>query len=176
MAEQSSSPPPPSPTADRPRSERPRCYLASPLGFNEAGRRYYEEVYLPALATVVTPVDPWTLTLPAEIEAARDAGRLRELWLDIGRRNTRAIRSCELLVAWLDGQEADSGTAAELGYAAALGRICFGLRSDLRQMGEERMAVNLQVESFVLESGGRIAATLEELLDLLRQRTAGGAP
>ena len=41
---------------------RPRCYVASPLGFTEAGRRYYADVYLPALAEVVTPVDPWTLS------------------------------------------------------------------------------------------------------------------
>jgi nucleoside 2-deoxyribosyltransferase len=88
--------------------------------------------------------------------------------LEIGRRNTGAIQSCVLLVAVLDGQEPDSGTAAELGYAAALEKTCFGLRSDFRQAGEEGVAVNLQVETFVIGSGGTIVASLEDLIAALR--------
>ncbi len=147
---------------------RPRCYVASPLGFTEAGRHYYESVYLPALAAVVEPVDPWSLTTAMEVEKARAAGRERELALEIGRRNAEAIRGCEMLVAHLDGQELDSGTAAEVGFAAGLGITCFGLRTDLRQSGEAGVAVNLQVEGFIEQSGGRITASLEELTGLLR--------
>jgi nucleoside 2-deoxyribosyltransferase len=143
---------------------RSRCYVASPLGFTEAGRRYHQDVYLPALAGVVDPVDPWGLTSPEELAEARTDGRQRELALEIGRRNARAIRSCNLLVAYLDGQEVDSGTAAEVGYAAAIGLTCFGWRSDLRQAGEPGVRVNLQLESFILDSGGAIAVTLDELL------------
>jgi nucleoside 2-deoxyribosyltransferase len=145
----------------------PRCYLASPLGFTEAGRDYYARVYVPALAAVVTAVDPWALTSPAEIAAAEAGGTERVLALEIGRRNAAAIRSCELLVAYLDGQEPDSGTVAELGYGAALGLRCFGLRSDLRQAGEAGVAVNLQVEAFIVESGGIVCATLDELVAAL---------
>jgi len=148
---------------------RQRCYIASPLGFSEAGRHYYREVYLPALAAVVEPVDPWALTTPEEIDNARATGCEREMMLKIGRRNTEAIRSSHLLAALLEGQEVDSGTAAELGYAAGLGKPCFGLRSDFRQTGEEGVAVNLQVESFVIQSGGEIVASLEELITVLRE-------
>jgi nucleoside 2-deoxyribosyltransferase len=148
-------------------NSRPRCYVASPLGFTEAGRTYYAEVLLPALGAVVEPVDPWALTDPAEIDAARAVGKLREMMLTIGRRNTEAIRSSELLVAVLDGQEPDSGTVAELGYAAALGKRCYGLRSDFRQAGEEGVAVNLQVETFVVDSDGFIVETLAELVAAL---------
>jgi nucleoside 2-deoxyribosyltransferase len=152
--------------------ERPRCYVASPLGFHEAGRHYYREVYLPALGTVVEPVDPWTLTTPEQIDKARRAGTLRETLLAAGRRNAEAIRSSAFVAAFLDGQELDSGTAAEVGYGAGLGKRCFGLRTDLRQAGEEGMTVNLQVETFVVDSGGEIAATLEDLVEALRL-TAG---
>ncbi|MEA2404158.1 MAG: hypothetical protein QOE08_805 [Thermoleophilaceae bacterium] len=145
-----------------------RCYVASPLGFTEAGRSYYESVYLPALAEVVEPVDPWSLTTAMEVEKARASGREREMALEIGRRNAEAIRGCELLVAHLDGQELDSGTVAELGFAAGLGIRCFGLRTDLRQSGEPGVAVNLQVEAFVAESGGEIVGSLEEFTALLR--------
>ncbi len=141
-----------------------RCYVASPLGFTEGGRQYYRDHYLPALASVVTPVDPWALTSEDEVDAALAAGRAREMALEIGRRNVVAIRSCELLVAYLEGQEPDSGTVAELGYATAFGLTCFGLRSDFRQAGEVGAAVNLQVETFVLDSGGRICASLDELV------------
>ena len=146
---------------------KPRCYVASPLGFSEAGRFWAAEVYLPALAAVVEPVDPWSLTTAAEVAAAAAAGRDRELALEIGRRNLEAIRGADRLVALLDGQEVDSGTAAEIGYAAALGKRCDALRTDLRQAGEPGVAVNLQVESLVVESGGAVAASLEELLGLL---------
>jgi nucleoside 2-deoxyribosyltransferase len=122
---------------------------------------------------VVEPVDPWTLTTTQELaDAARD-GRRRELALVIGRRNAEAIRSCELLAADLDGQELDSGTAAEVGFGAALGLACFGLRTDLRQTGEEGVAVNLQVEAFIIGSGGRIVTTLAALVAALTE--AAGA-
>jgi nucleoside 2-deoxyribosyltransferase len=133
--------------------------VASPLGFSEAGRHYYAQTYLPALAAVVDPVDPWALAA-ATGEAAPSPH-------EIGRRNAEAIRSCTLLAALLDGQEVDSGTAAEVGYAAALGLRCFGLRTDLRESGEPGAAVNLQVEYFVTESGGAVVRSLDELVAAL---------
>ncbi len=151
---------------------RQRCYIAGPLGFTEAGRRYHTEIVLPALAAAVDPVDPWTLTTAAEIARARAEGRERELSLEIGRRNAAAIRSCDVLVAHLDGQEVDSGTAAEVGYAAALGITCLGWRTDLRQAGEPGVRVNLQVESFIVESGGEIAGSLSDLVAALRRWSA----
>ena len=158
--------------ATYPSRVRPRCYLASPLGFTEAGRDYYARVYLPALGSVVEPVDPWALTAPEEFDEARRRGRLGELALTVGRRNVEAIRSCRLLTAHLDGQEVDAGTAAEVGYAAALGLRCFGLRADLRQSGEEGVEVNLQLATFISDSGGRILATLPQLVQALADAAA----
>ena len=100
---------------------RPRAYVASPLGFSEVGRAYYAERYLPALRDHVEPVDPWALADPQEFAAARAAGREHELGLEVGARNAAAIAGSQLVIAHLDGQEVDAGTAAEVGYAAALG-------------------------------------------------------
>jgi nucleoside 2-deoxyribosyltransferase len=144
--------------------------VASPLGFTDGGRYYYENVLLPALANVVDVVDPWRLTTEEEVRDAHASGRHRELALEIGRRNAEAIRSCEILVAYLEGQEPDSGTAAEVAYGAALELTCFGLRSDLRQSGEPGVAVNLQVESFIVASGGLICGSLTQLVGVLRER------
>src|SRR3954464_11592211 len=84
---------------------RPRCSVASPLGFSEAGRDYYARRYLPALAEHVEPVDPWALASPDEFAAARAQGREHELGIEVGARNAQAIASAEVLVAHLDGQE-----------------------------------------------------------------------
>jgi nucleoside 2-deoxyribosyltransferase len=148
-------------------SELLRCYIASPHGFTEAGRQYYAQVYLPALSKVIEPVDPWSFVSDQEIAAASASGTLRDLALRLGRRNANEIRSCTLLVAYLDGQEVDSGTAAEVGFAAALGVRCFGLRTDIRASGDLNMTVNLQLESFILQSGGGIAPCLDDLVALL---------
>jgi nucleoside 2-deoxyribosyltransferase len=152
---------------------RPRAYIASPLGFSEAGRTYYVEHYLPALRDHVLPVDPWTLSLPEEFAAAATEGRELEFGLEVGARNAEAIDSAELVVAHLDGQEVDAGTAAEVGYATALGLPCVALRSDLRRSGEPGMSVNLQLEAFVVSSGGFIARSLEELIGRLRTLRGG---
>jgi nucleoside 2-deoxyribosyltransferase len=148
---------------------RPRCYVASPLGFSEAGRAYYAERYVPALAAHVEPVDPWALSLSAEFAAARRDGREHAFGLEVGERNAAAIRGAQLLIAQLDGQEVDAGTAAEVGYAAALGLPCLGVRSDLRATGEPGMRVNLQLEAFIVLSGGFIAGSLDELVARLAQ-------
>ena len=143
---------------------RPRCYVASPLGFSEAGREYYAARYLPALAEHVDPVDPWALSVPDEFERAAVEGRSAAFGLEVGARNAQAIRSARLLIAQLDGQEVDAGTAAEVGYAAAAGLICLGVRSDLRSSGEPGMRVNLQLQAFIALSGGFIAGSLGELV------------
>ena len=150
-------------------ASRPRCYLASPLGFSEPGRVYYAEHYVPALAEHVEPVDPWALSLTAEFATAREAGREHAFAIEVGERNATAIRGAQLLIAQLDGQEVDAGTAAEVGYAAALGRPCLGVRSDLRASGEPGMRVNLQLEAFIVLSGGFIAGSLGELVGRLAQ-------
>ena len=149
------------------RRARPRAYIASPLGFSEAGRYYYATRYLPVLAEHVEPVDPWALTAPEEFVAAREQDRLLELGIEVGARNAAAIRGAQLLIAQLDGQEVDAGTAAEVGYAAALDLPCLAVRSDLRASGEPGMRVNLQLEAFVVLSGGFVASSLAELTDRL---------
>ena len=155
---------------------RPRCYVASPLGFTEAGRDYYARVYLPALAEVVEPVDPWMLTGADEFADAAAVGvdAQRALALEVGRRNAEAIRSCTLLAAYLEGQEPDSGTVVEVGYACGLGVTCFGLRSDLRLAGESGVALNLQVESLIVASGGAIVGSLPALVAALKMRDVDG--
>jgi len=148
--------------------------VASPLGFSEATRDWYRDRLLPALAEVVEPVDPWALSTAEEFAAAAAAGQQRAFALEVGRRNARAIRSSALLVAHLDGQEPDSGTVVEVGYACGLGIRSYGIRSDLRQAGEAGVPLNLQVAALIEDSGGTIVDGLDALLALLREDLAAG--
>ena len=62
-----------------------------------------------------------------------------------------------MVLANLDGQDVDSGTAAEIGYAFAKGKPIIGYRGDLRLSSDNvGLTVNLQVEFFIRESGGEI--------------------
>lgn len=149
-----------------------RCFVASAFGFTETGREYYQRVYLPTLATVVEPVDPWSLITSEEFAAAQASGPTREMSLEIGRRNAAAIRSSQMLVAHLDGH--DPGTLGELGFAAGLGMPCFGLRTDFRDIGGVNVR-SLQVETFILESGGIVYDSLDALVAGLRAFTSGVA-
>jgi nucleoside 2-deoxyribosyltransferase len=105
------------------------------------------------------------------VAEARAAEREREFALEIGRRNAEAIRGCTLLAAHLDGQEIDGGTAAEVGFAAAVGLRCFGLRTDIRENGEPGVSVNLQVEHFIVASGGSLCTSLDALVAALADAT-----
>ena len=74
------------------------------------------------------------------------------------------------MVAVLDGPDVDSGTAAEIGFASALGKPIVGYRSDLRLSGDnEGTTVNLQVEYFVRKTGGTIVLYLNSLREQLAQ-------
>jgi nucleoside 2-deoxyribosyltransferase len=153
----------------------PRVYVASPLGFTDAGRSYNHDVLLPAVrAAGFEPLDPWDVDaeilhvfgLPRDDpeRTFRLAGTNRE----VGRRNAELIRSAAGMLAILDGDDVDSGTAAEIGYSCAMGCPIVGLRTDLRNSGDnEATLVNLQVEYFVVESGGRLATTLDNALAAL---------
>jgi nucleoside 2-deoxyribosyltransferase len=148
------------------------AYLASPLGFNEAGRSYYSDVLVPTLARVVEVIDPWSLVSKQDLEAAEASGGPAAVARTLGTANIAALDTADLLIAVLDGQEADSGTAAELGYAVGRGLTCFGLRSDIRETGEPGTVVGLQVEAFIDRSGGSVARSLIELIGVLGEYTA----
>jgi len=149
-----------------------RIYLAGPLGFSEAGRAFHEGVIKPrieALGHVV--LDPWRLNDPVEIAAVASLSygpekrdRWRELNTTIGRTNTEAIDACDIVFAVLDGTDVDSGTAAEIGYAYARGKQILGYRNDFRLAADNDGAtVNLQVEYFILRSGGLIISTAADI-------------
>ncbi len=88
----------------------------------------------------------------------------------IGIRNEKAIRNTDLLIAVLDGQEVDSGVAAEVGFAYGIGKKIIGYRGDFRIAGENLgLKVNLQLQTFIENSHGTIVTSLKELERLLER-------
>ena len=162
-----------------------RIYMAGPLGFSEAGRRFHESILVPLVKGLGHDVlDPWALTDPGTIEAVRtmpDGPERRAAWRrlnhEMAARNRAAIDEADAVVAVLDGPDVDSGTAAEIGYAFARGKLIVGYRGDFRLSADnEGAVVNLQVEFFIRESGGTIVQRHEELepaLRPLRSRPSG---
>ncbi len=152
----------------------PSIYLASPLGFAESTRAFMDDLVarLSEYLTVHNPWDPPETGDPFagiwEIErvAERDR-RLAEVNRTLGRLNREAIDNSDGLFAILDGVDVDSGTAAEIGYAFGRDKYICGLRTDFRLAGDNPGSiVNLQVEFFILESGGRIVTTTDGLVAL----------
>jgi nucleoside 2-deoxyribosyltransferase len=145
----------------------PAVYVASPLGFSAVGRLYYRDVLLPAVkAAGLRALDPWAP------KHARNSGLATALKLPIGDErvarlshanhaaaelNFEMITTAEGMLAVIDGNDIDSGTAAEIGAASALDKPIVALRTDFRSMGDnDGSPINLQVEYFIRRSGGVI--------------------
>ena len=163
---------------------RPKIYVASPLGFTAAGSLYSASVLLPAVnAAGFEPLDPWSVSpeIQRVFELPRGDPERARVLADtnrvVGKNNAAMIRASSGVLAILDGDDVDSGTAAEIGYAAALSRPIVGLRTDLRVTGDnEATLVNLQVEWFIADSGGRLTTRLDDavaaLVDVVLNRLA----
>jgi nucleoside 2-deoxyribosyltransferase len=150
----------------------PTAYIASPLGFSCATKKFYEDVLLKAVRSAgITPLDPWDdADAPSQFRAAHALPvsrerleALRKINARLGAANAEMIDRADGMLAVLDGVDVDSGTAAEIGFAAAKGKPIVGLRMDLRQAGDnEGAVVNLQVEHFIRSSKGCLVHALDE--------------
>ena len=133
---------------------RYRVYLAAPL-FSEAERWYnasiagllrgnFFEVYLPQEA--------------GDDSALRGKKEEERLYIC----NKKALEESDLIVAVIDGADADSGTAWEMGHAHALKKPVIAIRTDFRRVGNNEQ-VNL-----MLEHSARIIAAKDQLLEEIR--------
>jgi len=122
-----------------------RVYLAAPL-FSEPERDYnlsvagqlrnnFFEVYLPQ-------------------EAGDDSDtRNKEEQVRIFSENSNALKNADIIVAIIDGADADSGTSWEMGYAYAHGKRVIALRTDFRRSGRyEKVNLMLEESATVLSS------------------------
>ena len=116
-------------------------------------------------------LDPWVLTPQSMIDdtLSLDYGlekkyAWKRLNRVIGANNKFAIERSDGIFAVLDGTDVDSGTASEIGFGYGLGKKILGYRGDFRLSADnEGSIVNLQVEYFINDSGGKIITELSDL-------------
>jgi nucleoside 2-deoxyribosyltransferase len=138
-----------------------RIYLAAPL-FSEAERSYNTTI------AELLRVHYYEVALPQDAgddHAVRD----KKEHVRIYNHNKRAIRDADILVAIIDGADADSGTAWEMGYAAALKKPVIAIRTDFRMAGSHER-VNL-----MLEQSSRVVTDKIGLLAALGVPPAGAS-
>ena len=154
-------------------ARKPSVYLASPLGFATSTREFMSEI-VRALGDAVHVNNPWDdhrfdddFAKIAKLESYRERfNRLHAINHQLGQGNEERIRACNALIAVLDGVDVDSGTAAEIGFAYALDMRVYGIRTDFRLAGDNLGSiVNLQVQYFIEQSGGRVVETVPDLLE-----------
>jgi len=132
---------------------RYRVYLAAPL-FTEAEREYnariaallrshFFEVFVPQEA--------------GDDSHTREHDRQEAIYSS----NMNALEAADVVVGIIDGADADSGTAWEMGYATARQKPVIALRTDFRKVG-----VNEHV-NLMLEQSARVVNTMDQLLDAL---------
>ena len=130
-----------------------RIYLAAPL-FSEAERSYNT-----AIAELLR-AHYYEVSLPQDAgddHAVRD----KKEHMRIYNRNRRAIRDADILVAIIDGADADSGTAWEMGYALGLKKTVIALRTDFRMAGShERVNLMLEQSAQVVKDQNELLAAL----------------
>lgn len=146
-----------------------KIYAASPYGFTPSTWRFLEEELYPKITSAgCTVLDPWNIKSLKE-----DKGIVSGL--KQGRSNAKQIKDdADGIVAVLDGPDVDSGTAAEIGYAAGIGKWVIGYRRDLRRTGDAPdVTVNLQVEYFICLNGGEIVNNLADITTAIRARVGG---
>lgn len=153
-------------------ARKPSVYLASPLGFATSTRDFMSQL-VRTLDDAIDINNPWDdhrfdgdFADIAQLASYRERlDRLHAINHQLGQGNEERIRGCNALIAVLDGVDVDSGTAAEIGFAYALGMRIYGIRTDFRLAGDNLGSiVNLQVQYFIEQSGGRIVETLPDLL------------
>jgi nucleoside 2-deoxyribosyltransferase/predicted secreted protein len=133
---------------------RYRVYLAAPL-FSEAERSFN------TLVTRLLRANLFEVHLPQEAGDDSDTRDEREQER-LFSLNKTALENSDIIVAIIDGADADSGTAWEMGYAFAQGKPVIALRTDFRRVGHHEH-VNL-----MLEQSATVVGSTEELLRTLQ--------
>lgn len=141
-------------------------YMAGPL-FSEADRVFLERmVESLARASGLDPVADFFLPHRDGGELGKGPKRKDIFGLDV-----QQVDSATIVVGLLDGQDVDSGTCIELGYAYAKGKKIFGLLTDFRAYrtaNAEPHRPNLMVWG-VCEEGDTLFGDLNSLAEAFAQ-------
>ncbi len=115
-------------------------YLAAPL-FSQQERQYNRRL----AARIQERLPHAVMVLPQDFRAGPAGGSYndrRHLQV-VYKHCMEAVREADILLALLDGADADSGVAFEVGFARALDKPVLGVRTDFRQLQVKGLNVML---------------------------------
>lgn len=134
-----------------------RIYLAAPL-FSEAERTF--NCHLRDLLQS----DDVDVYLPQEQGEGCSQGKSEER-AQLFAAHVKALQNADVVVAVCDGPDTDSGTAWEMGYAAARGTRVIALRTDVRMAGTgTRVNLMLALAADVVTDTGQLLSLLHRSL------------
>jgi nucleoside 2-deoxyribosyltransferase len=112
-------------------SNRPNVYLAGPL-FSANERQWNVSIRntLTEFCDVYLPQEDGALL----VELVADGMPVNEAKNAIFARDVQAIERCDILLLVMDGRVIDEGACFELGYAYCRGKVCIGLKTDVRSL------------------------------------------
>lgn len=143
-----------------------RVYLAGPL-FTEAERAWLDDLAKELRGHGVE------CFVPHETFAEAVPGSAAEIY----RKDREGMQSCDVLLAWLDGQGVDDGTATEIGIFAewvlrgektAVIGYCTDLRQLRRRTLAEHAGLNLFTAGAVMAAGSLVWSREEAVQEVLR--------
>ena len=115
-----------------------KVYLAAPV-FSQQERQYNRR-----LAEKLGALLPRSeMILPQDFRTDGASFNDRRYLAAIFRQCTSALKGADVVVALLDGPDADSGVAYEVGLARGLGKPVLGVRTDYRQSQEKGLNMML---------------------------------
>jgi nucleoside 2-deoxyribosyltransferase/predicted secreted protein len=139
---------------------RYKVYLAAPL-FSEAERTYN--------ATIAALLEKNLFEVYLPQEAGDDSDTRGESEQHrLFEKNLQELKESDIVVAIIEGADADSGTAWEMGYAYAQGKPVIALRTDFRRVGHNEH-VNL-----MLEQSATVVTSCDQLLAALHAPLLAG--
>jgi nucleoside 2-deoxyribosyltransferase len=135
-----------------------RVYFAAPL-FSESERAYNLSI------AQILRNNFFDVFLPQEVgDDSHTRNKEEQSW--IFSENLKALEKADIIVANIDGADADSGTAWEMGYAYAQKKQVIALRTDFRRAGMYEK-VNL-----MLEESTKVVTSSSELLEAIKSPLA----
>ena len=137
-----------------------KIYQAGPL-FSEAERLWHKNFQAYLEDKGFTALWPGDLITSHDVASwGKDAPK------KILEADKALLLDCDAVVALLDGTQVDDGTAWEIGFAHAMNKPVFGIRTDFRNGGEcPGASVNAMIEGCV----ECIAKSKDELVQELRK-------
>ena len=117
-----------------------KVYLAAPV-FSQIERQYNRQ--LAARLQELLPRSQVILPQDFRVGPGGASFNDRRHLAALYRRCTEEIGGADVVLALLDGADADSGVAFEVGYARGLGKPVLGVRTDYRQLQTKGLNVML---------------------------------